>query len=246
MTDFKADEYDREDRSESLTRNARLSPPFWDREYWHLRAIREFVVRALESGARGRALDYGAGDSPYRSLFERAGLELIAADITSDNSSVLKIDDEGRLPARDGYFDLVLSTQVLEHVPDVNRYLKEAHRVLRPGGMLLISTHGSFILHRHPVDLRRWTVDGLRFELEQAGFKVHRVEPHVGILANSTHQRAFVYGGLLKRSAWTRWLRPILFGLFNLRMAIEDWLTPPEVMEVLPSLLLVKAFKEDQ
>jgi SAM-dependent methyltransferase len=221
----------------------RLYPPFWDREYWALCVLRSFVREALNTGIRGRALDYGAGDSPYRPLFERAGVDLIGADIGPSPSASLQIDEQGRVPVPGGYFDVVLSTQVLEHVTDVQQYLREAYRVLRPGGMCLISTHGTYMLHRHPVDLRRWTVDGLRLELEQAGFEVSSMVPRIGILATTTHHRAFIYGGLLKRSILTSWLRPILFFWLNCLMAVEDWVTPVDMMEILPELLLAKCFK---
>ncbi len=41
-------------------------------------------------------------------------------------------------------------------------YLSECFRVLRPGGQLLLSTHGVFPYHPDPVDLWRWTCEGLR------------------------------------------------------------------------------------
>ena len=137
----------------------------------------------------------------------------------------------------------VLSTQVLEHVGDVQGYLREAHRLLRPGGLLFCSTHGAFILHRHPTDYRRWTVDGLRYELEQAGFAVERVEPKLGILATATHLRSIAIGGITRRVPLTGWLRPIIYGLFNARMAVEEWLTPRGVMEAHPELLFATARK---
>ena len=43
-------------------------------------------------------------------------------------------------PARDGEFDLVLATDVIEHVVDTDRFLKELHRVLKPDGCLIVTT----------------------------------------------------------------------------------------------------------
>src|SRR5262249_60534862 len=77
-----------------------------------------------------------------------------------------------------------------------------------------------------------------RYELEQAGVAVERVEPKIGVLAMSTHMRAITYGGLTRRVPLTGWLRPIIYLLFNLRMGVEDWLTPRSVMEAHPELLL--------
>jgi SAM-dependent methyltransferase len=224
----------------------RNRPHIFHRDYWALRVIRQGVadfVRDYAGEMRGgQALDFGAGDSPYIPIFAEAGVELLRADIESADPKVLAIQDS-RVPLPDDQLHAVISTQVLEHVPDVTGYLKEARRLLRPGGLLYLSTHGAFILHRHPTDLRRWTIDGLRYELEQAGFAVERVEPKIGVLAMSTHMRSITFGGLTRRIPLTGWLRPIIYLLSNLRMGLEDWLTPRSVMEAHPELLLAVARK---
>jgi 2-polyprenyl-3-methyl-5-hydroxy-6-metoxy-1,4-benzoquinol methylase len=210
----------------------RARPHFFHRDYWPLKLIQQGVARFIGEHAaelRGkRALDFGAGESPYAELAR----------------GVIRIDaSTGRVALEDGAVDAVLSTQVLEHVADVQAYLREAYRLLRPGGLMFCSTHGAFILHRHPTDFRRWTVDGLRYELEQAGFVVERVEPKLGILAMSTHLRSITIGGITRRVPLTGWLRPIIYGFFNARMAVEEWLTPGSVMEAHPELLFATARK---
>lgn len=47
--------------------------------------------------------------------------------------------DGERLPFEDGLFDLVICTETLEHVPDDKAILQELTRVLRPGGVLVLS-----------------------------------------------------------------------------------------------------------
>jgi SAM-dependent methyltransferase len=68
-----------------------------------------------------------------------------------------------------------LSTQHLEHVDDPDLVLAELHRVLAPGGTLLLSTHGVWVYHPDPHDLWRWTEEGLRTLFERHGFVVERV-----------------------------------------------------------------------
>jgi SAM-dependent methyltransferase len=228
----------------------RARPHFFHRDYWPLRLIGEAVANFWREHAtelRGkRVLDFGSGESPYAHFATDAGAELIAADIDVDpaDARAVAIDlATGRVDLPDASVDAVVSTQVLEHVVDVQAYLREAVRVLRPGGPMFCSTHGAFILHRHPTDLRRWTIDGLRHELELAGLTVARVEPKLGILAMSTHLRSIAIGGITRRVPLTGWLRPIIYGLFNARMAVEDWLTPRSVMDAHPELLIATARK---
>lgn len=221
----------------------RARPHFFHRDYWILRHLRDGVSDFLSTHAAELkdqlVLDFGAGDSPYIEAADRHGIRLVAADINPPQADIIAIDPTtGRIDLPDDHASAVLSTQVLEHVANVQGYLREAHRVLRPGGLIFCSTHGASILHRHPTDFRRWTIDGLQWEMEQSGFTVDAVTPKIGILATATHLRSITLGGITRRVPLTGWLRPIIYGLANLRMGIEDRLTPSSIMPAHPSLLI--------
>jgi SAM-dependent methyltransferase len=129
----------------------------------------------------GRLLDYGCADVPYRGFFP-ATAGYVAADIAGNPSATLVLEPDGAIPEPDGSFDAVLSTQVLEHVTDPGLYLAEAFRVLRPGGRMLVSTHGTFVYHPDPDDYWRWTSAGLRRAVVEAGFEVIRFEGIIGLI----------------------------------------------------------------
>lgn len=105
------------------------------------------------------------------------------ADLVGNPEATIQINKDGTLPVGDSLFDLVLSTQVLEHVADPSAYISECLRVLRPGGHLILTTHGLWIYHLDPVDYWRWTSDGLRFLTEGIGFKTIRLEGLMGLSA---------------------------------------------------------------
>ncbi len=120
-----------------------------------------------------RLLDFGCGGSPYRELFPHA--DYVRADYTQVSGLDVPIAPGKPLPLADGSFDLILSTQVLEHVEDVGWYLGEAHRLLKPGGRLVLSTHGFFQDHGCPYDFFRWTGEGLRVQLALSRFNVDKL-----------------------------------------------------------------------
>jgi SAM-dependent methyltransferase len=149
----------------------RVTPTPGDPAYPHLRDLCD-GLRACLSDATGLWLDYGAGTSPYRSLMH--GAELRTADLDDNGYPAdYLLDADGRCPVPDASFDGVLSTQVLEHVPDPQAYLREAYRIIKPGGCLVLTTHGVWKDHGG-IDLWRWTAHGLRREVEAAGFALDR------------------------------------------------------------------------
>ena len=103
---------------------------------------------------RGRVLDAGCGGGGTAlSLAEEAGfavgLDLDArfrgtgtrlAQEKQVRGAAFVQGDGQRLPFRDGSFDVVFSHSVIEHVGSAESYLRECHRVLRPGGVLYLST----------------------------------------------------------------------------------------------------------
>jgi SAM-dependent methyltransferase len=126
-------------------------------------------------------LDYGCADKPYETLFKQKFVNHIGADLPGNKRADIEIKPGGELPSADGSFDCVLSSQVLEHVTDPKLYLREAFRVLRAGGSLIVSTHGIWPYHPDPTDFWRWTVDGLQREIRLAGFEISLVKSVFGL-----------------------------------------------------------------
>lgn len=70
--------------------------------------------------------------------------------------------DAQQLGFADGTFQAVVCHQVLEHLPQADRAVAELHRVLQPGGKLIVSVPFFHPFHASPDDFRRWTIPGLR------------------------------------------------------------------------------------
>lgn len=176
---------------------ARISPAYHDPLYLHLADLLDFI--RLFSGTRyDRMLDLGCGGSPYRTLF--ACNQYLRADYVKSPGLDFVIEDDGRVDLPDGSCDCVLSTQVLEHVREPARYLAEAHRVLRPGGALILTTHGIWEDHGCPYDFWRWTRDGLCVEVERSGFEVRTTAQ----LTTGDRARLFLFAPVLDRISESR------------------------------------------
>lgn len=197
---------------------------------WHRLA---FVARRLDAAiadlisdlgaAPGhRVLDYGCADAPYRGLFAE-GVEYVGADLSGNPAASVEIAPDGSLPEPDASFDFVLSTQALEHVIDPALYLAECARVLRPGGRLLLSTHGTMVFHPDPVDLWRWTTQGLERVIIDAGLEIERFEGVVGLSATGLQ---LLQDGMLLRIPGVLH-RPVSLA-FQLLIAAVDRFSRPE------------------
>src|SRR4051812_25937907 len=110
-------------------------------EYPHERwPILHFVAEAARRTPAGaRVADVGAGRAPYRELFAHADYVTIdwANSLHGDAFDVVAPAHD--IPEPDASFDVVLCTQVLEHVPNPREVLGELHRLLRDGGRLYLS-----------------------------------------------------------------------------------------------------------
>lgn len=203
----------------------RLHPRIFDTDWLILREMRAAIdVLAKSVACPGTTIiDFGCGSQPYRSLFEANGAIYRGADI---EGAELKITN-GRVDAPDAEADLVVSFQVLEHVADVSAYLREARRLLKKDGRLILSTHGNWLYHPHPEDHRRWTHEGLLAEIQSHGFHAMKCVPLLGPLAWTTLLRLTLgYHGLLKVPYVGGILARALTVSMNVRGYLENLVTP--------------------
>jgi SAM-dependent methyltransferase len=169
--------------------HARLAPARTSSRYYMLSELRqrfeELIAQRRAELAGGTLVDLGCGAMPYRPLFAPHVRRYIGADLPDNPEADLLIPADGRLPLADGVVDVVLSSQALEHVVDPAAYLAEARRVLRPGGLLLLSTHGYWMYHPHPTDYWRWTGSGLQKIISDAGLHIEQIEGVMGLGATA-------------------------------------------------------------
>lgn len=226
---------------------SRVSPPIWARDYHVLNLLKcqvvEFLRRSAERVRHQPVVDLGAGEQPYRQLFEQAGCKYVACDIGTEDGADFLIDPHTQTTSLEaGYAKCVCSFQVLEHVLDVRSYLLEARRLLTDDGTLVLSTHGVWLYHPHPGDYHRWTRDGLIHEIEAAGFQVKSIHGIMGPLAWTTQFRTLGYFFVLERLGLVGRLIGYGVGLFmNARIFLEERITPVEIAQTNAAIYFVEA-----
>lgn len=122
-----------------------------DRDKW-------VAGRAATVPTGSRVLDIGAGTCPYRSLFAHCDYrthdfmqyEGVKLGGTAEYGKIDYVSDVAAIPAPDNFFDVILCTEVLEHVPEPIEALREMSRLLRPGGRLFVSAPLGSGLHQLP------------------------------------------------------------------------------------------------
>ena len=139
---------------------------------------RRLLYRSILKNApliQGKILDYGCGRKPYRNLFpqvkEYTGADIHNSGYPSSQSSA-DIFFEDALPFKDKHFDAVLCFEVLEHIFTPEESLKDIHRVLKPGGKLMLSVPFFCNEHEIPYDYGRYTYYGLKHLLNKHGFSL--------------------------------------------------------------------------
>jgi ubiquinone/menaquinone biosynthesis C-methylase UbiE len=169
----------------------------YDDELWELvhtrhRAPRDLAdwVAALEPARH--ALDVGCGDGALSrsipaerlTLADVSAVALERARAALPEAEAVEIDPDAPLPFPDGSFDLVVCTEVLEHVRDVQLLLSEVRRVLEPRGRLAVTTpvHGPLMRPPNPLSphLRFFTRGNLTALLDRMGFDVRELRRRRG------------------------------------------------------------------
>lgn len=145
------------------------------------------AITRARGHARGDLLDMGCGAKPFAPLFAGRVRRYWGTDLSrSPYLGGARLDAFAKAeaqPFRDGSFDTVVGFSMLTYLPEPVRMIEEAHRVLRPGGVLILEFTQMVPLHDEPWDFFRFTRYGAEHLLRTGGFEPVEYIPVGGLWA---------------------------------------------------------------
>lgn len=213
----------------------------------HVSFLRDALVH-VTPGAR--LLDVGAGDMPYRELF--ADFEYLSHDwegtLHTPNRDYDVVSPADQLPLGDASIDVVVCTQVLEHLPEPWLAVEEFHRILVPGGRLILTAPLVWPLHELPYDYYRFTSYGLGHLIDRAGFasrEISAMNDAPGTVAALLREMRWLLGHADDGFDAHRAAAGDLVGHLSQALASIGWLDTLRLMPISFSAVAVKAIEED-
>lgn len=185
------DEY----RTANPYRTATTSESRWDR----------FRVGTAVAAARGpRVLDAGCGEGDLTEALTKQIDGVFAFDISVSAAKLIRqrlpqvpvcVADAMNMPYKDDYFDTVIAANLFEHVESPCGLLRECWRVLKPGGLVVISTPSRYrtanfrrvitgrpVQFNHTLHVTEYTCGQVIELLRWCGFRLVRVESNLRCL----------------------------------------------------------------
>lgn len=127
----------------------------------------------IKGWGNNKILDVGGGLMNRRSELEKLG-ECITLDIKK-YPWVDVVGDAEDLPLEEKSFDIVAAFMILEHLKNPGKALGEFYRVLKPKGLVLLTTVQYWHTHAHPNDYYRFTKEGLKYLFSEADFEIKKI-----------------------------------------------------------------------
>lgn len=207
--------------------------PDYTRLEGHLTFVADELLNPVKHVKKGKLLDVGCGMGFMLRRFRELGWDTCGVDVSTYATEYARSHlglnvftgtvDKLDLPA--GYFDMVTMVLTIEHIPNPRGMLEALHRLMKPGAILIVTTHDIGGLWprivkgrwRHlnvPEHLYFFSKNTLKRLLENTGFKTFRVT-ETATVASVTSDNTGIYAPvrLLHRYGLIRQAAPLLRGL---------------------------------
>lgn len=216
-----------------------INPFFFAR--WGLRKH----IKDLAFHLSGEIIDVGCGRKPYKTLFnvsKYVGIDIEQSGHSHADENIDVFYDGKVFPFQDFAFDNAICNQVLEHVFNPDEFLTEIHRVLKPGGQLLLTVPFSWDEHEQPYDYARYSSFGLKHLLLKTGFEVIESRKSVNdVRAIFQLLNAYFYKATLTKSGIINLLIGILYSIpINLIGSLLGFILPKNNDFYLDNIVLAK------
>ena len=140
-----------------------------------------------ETGGFERVLDVGCGEKIYRPFIrarDYIGIDVETSGRAMETKRADRFFNGTDIPFDNESFDFVICTEVLEHAHDPTALMREMKRVLKSGGVMLVTVPSMWGEHETPYDFRRYTSFGIKKLVAEVGLQVKKFEKESpGVLA---------------------------------------------------------------
>lgn len=185
-----------------------LKTPFHT-QFWFQKRISD-AVAAHAHLAYGVLLDVGCGLKPYEKILspyvkKHYGIEYSPESGYRGNRADVAAD-ACAIPFADSSIDTILCTEVLEHVKNPEKVIKEFARILKPNGIVITTAPFFYPIH-DSFDFFRYTDKGIAVIMQRCGFEVEKIVPLSGTgltVALMFNSYLFDLGFM-----WTKWMYPL-------------------------------------
>ena len=184
-------------------------------------------AKAESIPAGSRVLDVGAGTCPYRSFFTHCvynthdfkKYEGVKLGNMTEYGSIDYTSEITNIPVPDNSFDVILCTEVLEHVPEPIEAMREMARILRIGGRMLLTTPLGARLHQLPYHYYGgFTPEWYKLFCPRFDLQLIEITPNGGFLKLLAQECAHAAGSLPELSNKDR------NNIKSLRILLGDWI----------------------
>jgi ubiquinone/menaquinone biosynthesis C-methylase UbiE len=227
-----------------------VSKDFNPKMYQDIYIIRNGLYNAIKNNAcifKGKMLDFGCGSKPYRYLFsnivEYIGLDYHNEGHPHDCEEIDVYYDGITIPFNDNSFDCILSSEVFEHIFNINEVLDELSRVLKKDGVILITCPFVWNLHEIPNDYARYTPYALIDIFEKKGFEIIKNE-RIGNYITTLGQLKIIYftNNILPKLGILNniYIKAIIVLYYNIVINLKSRILPSKNDFYLSNLLIAK------
>ncbi len=199
-----------------------------------------FVISAAKKCDRSgkKILDIGVQASNYKRLFSKA--QYFSHDLKQNKEQNLDITgnlNKGLPFVKDKTFDYIFCIQVLEHLKRPRKVFREFYRILKPGGLLFLTTNFLYQIHSAPNDYFRFTEYGIKYLGKSSGFIVRHLKPQNGVFQTLSYLATTLPTKLFtKKESLAYWSYIILFSpliiFMNLTATFLDKIFPTKEVTV--------------
>jgi ubiquinone/menaquinone biosynthesis C-methylase UbiE len=168
-------------------------------DYFVVSGLKRFLNCAIANHVKKHStvLDVGCGEQPLRTIIERRGGVYVGVDIEQNSSGSLSlVASATNLPVHDESYDVIICSEVLEHVHMPGQVLRELARVVKPAGHLIITTPFAYPLHEEPYDYNRLTNHQMQLYARENGLEIVVLE----MTGNEIEVMATVWSNIFTRT----------------------------------------------